>query len=238
MLINSNDLNLDDLYKKYNKVIFYDDNDPYASRLAKSIDKINLEYFILIHDIDILLDVNDIYIESLFKFIKHHNYDRIDLKYKDKSDPSLIFEIDPTKDVGDWKIENTKDLTNGYFLLRDQDPRKFLYNVNPSIWKKSTLLSIMNAFSNKSYRMIEGMDVQNFCTQFNIFHLYSKSILHCGYFVCLDIFKFLHISHSGRLLLLNDSCTTAYGQSYSDAYTDYINIVNNFNLKKYDKWVK
>ena len=50
LFLNSNDLELDGLYAKYDRVIFYDDNVQYAKRLIHCLNQIDDEYFLLIHE--------------------------------------------------------------------------------------------------------------------------------------------------------------------------------------------
>ena len=55
------------------------------------------------------------------------------------------------------------------FLIKNTNPRHYLYNVNPAIWKRSCLLEILNKFPHKTYRSIELFDVQKYCVKFNIY---------------------------------------------------------------------
>ena len=237
LFLNSNDLDLEKLYEKYNRVIFYNGNDQYANRLLTCLEKIEDEYFLLLHDIDVLLDVEVKTIEKFYEFLKHNDFDRIDLKYSDKINGNLLIKVDKNIDVSEWEVMLREELTDGICLVRQTDPNNYIYNVNPSIWKKESFIKLLTNFKHKNYRTIEEMDVQIFAKQFKIFKLYSENKLDCGYFQCLNLFKFLHISHSGKLLLLNDSYVTNYNQSYKDVSDEYIKIVNNYDLKKSNKWV-
>jgi len=220
LFLNQNNLNIEDLYSKYNRVIFYNDSDTYAKRLSDCLNNIDSEYFLLIHDIDILLNVNSDVIDKIHSYMVENSIDRVDLK--------------PTQILEGCKVININSDLN---LIKQSDPTQYIYNVNPSIWKRETLLKIVNTFPNKTYRTIEDMDVQNFCKEFDIYKLHGNKILKCGYFDCLDIFTFLHISHNNRLLPLNNDFTSIYGQSYSDVAETYIEIVNKYDLKKSNKWI-
>ena len=58
LLINQNDLELSNLYENFNEVVFYNDSEPYASRLL-NLSKLGYDYILFIHDIDILININD-----------------------------------------------------------------------------------------------------------------------------------------------------------------------------------
>jgi hypothetical protein len=238
LFLNHNDLDVTHIISKYDKIVYYDNNDTYAKRLQSCLENIDDEYFLLMHDIDILLNVDNIMIEKFYGFLKTTGFDRIDLKHSDNKSSSLIIEYDENKSSNDWKTKQPEELGDGIYLVKQDNPANFIYNVNPSIWKKETLLEIVNTFNNKTYRTIEDMDVQQFCVKFKIFKLYSNNKIMCGYFNCLDSFKFLHISHSGKLLPINENFTTIYGQPYNDIKDEYIKIVDKYNLKSSNKWIK
>lgn len=237
LLINKNDLDLKHIYKEYNRIIFYDDSDTYAKRLLSCIQKITDHYFLLIHDIDILIDVDSENIKKFYEFLKHHNYDRIDLKHTRNTISSKIIRAHCGDKPSEWFESEIKSSYYLDYLIKQDNPQDVIYNVNPSIWKRETLIKILENFQHKTYRTIEDMDVQIFCQQFNIFKIYSPFPYACGYFECVNPFKFLHISHSGKLLPLNDSFTTVYGQSYKFFAKQYTEIVNKYNLKQSDKWI-
>jgi len=218
LFINKNDLDLSEIYSKYDNVIFYDGNDTYAKRLMTCLNQIDFEYFVLIHDIDILLKVKDETIINFFDFIKKNNVDRIDLKYTEKTNDIIEFDL------------------NGLFLVPQKNENNFIYNVNPSIWKKSALLDIVTSFQHKTYRTIEDIDVQIFAKKFNVYKLNKEPKISCGYFNCVDDFIFLHISHSGKFLTLPSNFVTEYGQSYGDIANEYVKIVEKYNLKNSNKW--
>src|SRR3972149_11030209 len=69
LFLDHNKLELNELYSKYDEVIFYDGNDQYAKRLLTCLEKIKSDYFLLIHDIDILLSINDDVINSFYDFL-------------------------------------------------------------------------------------------------------------------------------------------------------------------------
>jgi hypothetical protein len=236
LVIDKNDLDLNHIYEKFDKVIFYDSIDTYPVRLSKSISQIDSEYILLIHDIDILLNYNVQILESLQQFLIDNDFDRIDLKYTPKKTEGLNYiVIQNTND--EIKYEKVETINNeNYCLVGQTDPSNYIYNVNPSIWKRESLIDIMNKFPQKNYRTIEDFEVQNYSKKFKVFKIYSQDYLKCGYFECVDFFVFLHISHTGKLLPFNNSFTTVYGQSYIDIKDEYEKIINKYNLKNSKKW--
>lgn len=238
LFLNNNDLDLEILTSKYDKVIYYDNGDTYSKRLLSCIQQIDEDYFLLLHDIDILLNVDNIMIKKFYDFLRVNNFDRIDLKHSDNKISNLIVEYNSNKKPIEWGIKLSEELTDDVYLIKQDNPYDFIYNVNPSIWKRDSLIKLLSNFTHKNYRTIEEMDVQLFSKQFKIFKLTSNSKKLCGYFNCVDGFQFLHISHSGKLLPLNENFVTTYGQSYVDVSDEYVKIVNKYNLTKSNKWIK
>tara|TARA_R110001599_G_scaffold1706_5_gene8460 strand:- start:13984 stop:14742 length:759 start_codon:yes stop_codon:yes gene_type:complete len=222
LFLNYNDLHLEDLYYKYDKVIFYDDSKPYASRLSMAIKQLDCEYFLFMHDIDILLNHDVNVLRNIKSLMLKNSIDRVDLKH--------------TNNMEDC---NTLDFgLKDHLLVKQTDPTNYIYNVNPSIWKKESFMKLLTNFPNKSYRDIEYFDVQNFCLSFDVYKVYSDQYKLCGYFNCLDFFTFLHISHGGKLLPLTSKFETVYGQSYSDVSKYYSDIVERYDLKRSKKWIQ
>jgi hypothetical protein len=94
----------------------------------------------------------------------------------------------------------------------------------------------VNKFPNKSYREIEGLDVQVFSTKFDIYKIYSEDIVECGHFKCINDFVFFHISHNGKFVPLTNY-STVYGQTYIKFKDEYEKIVKNYKLKTTNKWL-
>jgi hypothetical protein len=180
------------IIKKYKKVIFYDDSLPYASRLLslETLKKLDIYHIILLHDIDILLNLDVEKLNCIFNVFLSKNLDRMDLKKNHLYDPSV-----EKKELCDKEI------------LFFKEEKNFIYNVNPSIWKLSCLMEIMDKFKHKNYRNIEDSDVQQYCKKFNVYHLFSEKYINCGWYACLSFFVFLHITHYGGLLPFSNNET-------------------------------
>jgi hypothetical protein len=220
LFIEKNDLDLSDLYSKFSKIVFYDDSLSYGQKVLSCLYQIDYEYFIFIHDCDIVCYVDNQKINDFFNFLKSNNYDRIDfqLAYDFNRECADTIKDD---DLYFIKSSNTDTDNNGY-----------IYNVNPSIWKRETFIKILETHGYRDYRTIEHPDVQKFCLQFEIFKLYSKNIYRCGYFICLEPFRYIHITHNRKLLSLSNLSE----ESCKDIKDDYTCIINKYNLTNSSKW--
>jgi len=229
LLINKSDMQLDELYSNYKEIIFYDDELPYASRLLE-LSNLYSEHALIIHDIDIVINRDDSVMEHLLEKMVELDMDRIDLQYQNikrtnnTTGELLDIELKPTGDTKlqipfDW--ENHEDLR--FYLTKQDDVNHYIYNVNPSIWKISTLMEVMTEFKDETYRSIENPPTQEFCKKYNIYKLYGPHIL-CGGMGCLPFFQFIHITHGGKLLPFENS---NLDPSLVDTYKS---IVNQFSL--------
>jgi hypothetical protein len=162
----------------FDSVITYDDSLQYSKRVLQGMTSIREDYVLFLHDMDILVEYTPSRIEELVRFMKENSIDRVDLQYTSE----------PNNDS--YSFQNIK-------LVRNQN--RYAYNVNPSIWKRDVLLSIMSQFD-RNYRQIESEDVQVVARQYRIYKLWTPKPIRAGYYTCTDLFVFLHITHEGRLL--------------------------------------
>ena len=196
---------LDDVFKEYDQIIYYNDSDPNATRLVHSISQMKCDYVLFFHENDILLNVDEEMVSKLHDVMVDNDMDRIDLKYfecKSPTTPRVIVDDETS-------------------LIRSLIPQEYVYNVNPAIWKRNAFMEMLTAFKHKTYRDIEHWDVQFFCLRYRVYKVNTKTYLKCGYLDSPKFFKFLHISHSGKLLTPNATSTTEYGQTYIDAKQEY-----------------
>ena len=222
LIINKNDEDLNEIYNSFEKVIFYEDSQPYGYRLLSTIEEVPYDYFIFIHDNDIVFHIDVEKVKSMFTFLRENNYDRVDFQ--------LAYDFDTLKghEIMDHELYYIKSSNT------DTTNKGYPYNVNPSIWKKETLLDIMNKFGFRDYRTIEHPDTQNYSVNFNIFKLFSKNKFKCGYFICLEPLKYLHITHYGKYLNLNNIPE----EDSKDIKNEYVNIIKKYNLTNSEKWQK
>jgi hypothetical protein len=225
------DDNAQKILDKFKKVYTYTDDQPYASRLLNTVSQIDSEYILFTHEIDILLQKDDVIINKFVELMYSANIARIDLQ-PNGGNSGLYIEIDKDKRIEDWYHvlpEALKD--DKQYLCQHTDPATYIYNVNPSIWNRYVFLELFGTFPHRTYRDIEFDDVQRFCaSKYRVYNLYSKNILHCGYLRCLPFYKYMHITHFTKLLRLHESFTDEFGQSYRDSAKEYMDIVNKYKL--------
>ena len=220
LCINNNNLDLDSIYEKFDNVVFYNDGETYGQKLLSCINQVDYNYILFIHDNDILFDADDSKILEFLHFLKVNDYDRVDFQ--------LAYDFNST--------HRDTILDDGLYLIKssntDTRAQGYIYNVNPSIWKRETLQKILEKFSHLDYRTIEQDAVQVFASQFNIFKLFSKQNYRCGYFTCLEPFKYLHITRSRQLF----SPKTLAPEECKDIIDVYNTIVDKYNLKESQRW--
>jgi hypothetical protein len=170
---------------------------------------------------------------KLVDLMELKSIDRIDLQVNGGNSGDFI-EINPSLGVNEWpNITHNHIDDDKMYVGRHDVPNTYVYNVNPSIWRRDALIDIYSKFSNRTYRDIEYDDTQSYVTEkYLIYNLYSVNHKqHCGYLTPLPFYKYLHITHYRRLLRFNETFTTEFNQSYIDTKEEYINIVNKYNLK-------
>lgn len=238
LVINESDVIPEDIKSNFKEIIFYDDKLPYTTKISKILPKIKSDYILFTHEVDIILNVDEDIINKLVDYMVFEDVDRIDLQPNEGNTKGRYVKILPNENSSEWPVyENIRDPYNqlthvDYYLGLHTDPRSYIFNVNPSIWKLASLLELFTKFEGRTYRNIEYDDVQDYCTKYKIYNLYSRYVLHCGYLKCLPFYKYLHITHYQRLLRFNGRFVDEFGQSYFDASKEYINIVNKYNLKE------
>jgi hypothetical protein len=150
---------------------------------------VDLDYFLMMHDTDIITKIDEDILDLFVIEMKNNSIDRIDLQYLDNDESENI------------KIKNL-DIE----LTKNQDPqiegnniKNYVFNVNPSIWKKSEFIKLLEKFPNETYRTIENINVQKYCSN-NIknYRLYSKNTISSTQFKVLECFVWLHITHSRK----------------------------------------
>jgi hypothetical protein len=231
LIINKNDLN-HHLYSEFKDVIFYDDTLPYTDKVSDALKKINSKYILFSHEVDIPLKRDDVILNKFIELMELKSIDRIDLQPNGGNSGDFI-QIVKHDNVENWpSVPSNETNPDEMYLGLHTDPNSYIYNVNPSIWKKDSLIEIFDKFKGRSYRDIEYGDVQNYCLKFKIYNLYSiNNTLRCGYMNSLPLYKYLHITHYRRLLRFDGTWRCEFGWTYVDAADEYTEIVNKYNLK-------
>lgn len=219
LLINKNTFELDEIYSKFSEVIFYDDNQSYAKKLIQCVSKINEEYFILMHDMDILIDINKDKINEITNYVINNGIDRLYLLHY----PYLLDKSDDIINIDTFEKVNDNNLGSVIYRITPEGIGDFGshmwsgYGVNPSICKKTAMMDIWEKFPDKTYRNIEDYYVGTYAVNNYKFYIFSSNLpINTGHFSVLEYFKYIHITHYGKLLIPNEQMDSDTKKYYID----------------------
>lgn len=169
----------------FDEVLLYGTIENYSDRLASCLSRLNDEYILFFHEMDIPIRFDPERLEELAAFMRERAIHRVDLQYLKYYNPNNTHVFHDIR-----LVENSKD--------------NYRYNVNPSIWNVGTFRTIMSA-SSKSYRDIECAETQALARQYNMYKLHCDQKIRAGYFHVTPLFVFLHITHHNQLLPRSDN---------------------------------
>lgn len=219
----------------FDTIVFYDDVLPYASRLVSSLKAISDEYILFTHENDIFFGYDETIISQLVQAMEINNIDRIDLQSNGgyRLEGNRFIEINREVAVEDWNIVEIHHIQNEKMYIGKHNAKgTYVYNVQPSIWKRTSLIDLMEKSKHSTYRSIE-YDVEDLCMNYNIYNLCCPTnTLRSGYNSCTTIYKYMHITKYGRLLPMNGSNITQHGNSYEDLAEDYKKLIIKYNLRE------
>lgn len=229
LIINNTDIDLQKYKTEYSEIIFYNDNLQYGGKLYSTLKNIKSDYILFSHEIDILLDKDTRVLNKLIKFAKDKNIDRINLQPSGHNGPIYIG-VNKDKDPLFW-LETLEINPEFLYVSEQKGVTTYRYNVNPCIVKLESFVKMTERFQNTSYRDMEDLPVQQYCESLSIYNLHSEKTLECGYFKCVQEYKFFHITHHRAFVRYDsNSPTTKFGQSYKDCLVDYQNIISKYKL--------
>ena len=177
LLIDTNFKN--DKYLDYFKdIIYYDSREPYSSRLLK-LNVIKDDIILFMHETDVLIKYDIDILNNLIKYIIDNNIDKIELQH-------CAWPPDKTPLKQTYNMNNKEIYFNELCnLYKIDNPNFFVYNVNPTLWRKESFLNIMSKFNNYNYRQIESKPVQIYtASNFNCFSLKCNKYVKCAHFTC------------------------------------------------------
>jgi hypothetical protein len=189
----------------FQKVLVYDDTLNYSKRLEQCLSQINDEYIILTQDMDILISMDESMIANMVNEMKKHSIDRIDLKVQSGS-PTI-----PLQPLCGLLKYNTPD---------------HRFNVNPSIWKLTSILNIVRNFD-KCYRTIECDEVEDFCRNYKIYRIAHYTPKRSAFFDVSPWYVYLHITSAGKLIP-----STHENQMCEELHNVYLNILKTFLIQR------
>jgi hypothetical protein len=223
LLINQNNTELE-IYSVYDKIIFYDDTLPYASRLL-ALKELGVDYILMTQDTDLIIEKNSETLERIVSKMKEKGLDRVDLQYREFTSDGIQLNPNTNRiDMGDFRLTKQEDIPH------------LIFNLNPSIWKLSTLMDVMTKFKNESYRTIEKKntvgiyEIQKYCLQLEIYKVANDNPINCGYYQCLEFYQYFHITKRGQWFPFNGG---ARRLDRNDKFiSEWDKIINKFQLRK------
>jgi len=157
----------------------YDDTQVYGSKLLSVIEKIQTEYILFNHDVNILYDyVNKDIINTILKRMETNNIDTVRLS---------------TSGVEKKRINETD-------LLHEILPGEtYFMTVQPTIWRRDTLLKFCKKFSNIVYRDFELGETQKYASTLKNYYIHTKKDQHitCNYYLS-EYYPCMHSIYRGK----------------------------------------
>lgn len=173
---------ISDAYKeKYNieEIYEYDDTQVYGSKLLSVIERINTKYILLNHDVNILYDyVNIDIINKILEQMETKNIDTVRLS---------------TSGI------DTKNINETDFLHEILPRETYHMTVQPTIWKKETLLKFCQKFSDTVYRDFELGERQEYASNFKNYYVHTKKDHHITFNYYLSVYyPCMHSIYRGK----------------------------------------
>jgi hypothetical protein len=178
----------------------YDDILTYPERILSCLNKMTNkdEYYLVIHENDIMIKYNDIYINNISTIMKDDNIHRVDL---------CSF--------------NSNSSISRYNITLNKNNNFYLFSVGPSIWNISIYEDILINNSNSTYRNIEYYGTNYIINKnYNVYNIYTEHNLKNTYLnrVFPDFCFFLHITTMGAYVLDKNSDYYNYALELYDTY--------------------
>lgn len=197
------------------EILYYQGDTNYTKRLQTLLNKINYKYIILIHDVDLILNINENKLENIVNKMSINNIDRVSLGIFNAECKNIKCE--------DSNIElcNINNIVSNNFFTP--------FDYAPSIYNRLSILEFYKKFTNSNYQTLEQeMNAQNYIrNNLNVYGIKNKNIkliYHRGFVYCKDL-NFLHITVGGKLLPYN---------LYFDLENTLKKILDTYNLKFLD----
>lgn len=173
--------------KGFDKYITYDMNNCYAKRWTIDIiPNIDTNYILVVHDVQIIVNMDEEFILKNLQLMSEHSIDRCSLNV-----------FNGVNIIENYNIKLCD-------LNSSQGNTMVPYDVCPAIWNKNSLNILFEKFPNETYRTSElNESLQNFCR--NNFKCYGQQKTSDKIFYCLgrpylNNFKILHITIKKEIL--------------------------------------
>ncbi len=182
-----------DMIYNFDKIFLYDDTLNYSKRIYQCLLQANIKdkYILFSPDTNILIRKNDEMIYDIIKIMDDNNIHRFDFSiYKFIDNPENI---------------NYKN----YKLIKNNDGGNFIYNVGTAIYNTMSFFKLVSLFDIE-YRKFEcACIVQDYAlhnmNSYYINCINCNDIINTGYYKLTEIFVYIHITHFGKLLTLDNN---------------------------------
>jgi len=233
ILLIDNNFKNDEYLNYYNNIIYYDNKEPYGSRLLK-LNVIKDDIILFMHETDVLIEYDVNILNNLKQYIINNKVDKIELQHC-AWPPAKI----PLKQTYNTKNKEIyfNELCNIYKI---DNPNFFVYNVNPTLWRKESFLNIMTNFKDYNYRQMESKPVQLYtASKFNCLSLKCEKYVKCAYFTCPLFFQFIHLTHYGKFAQLkNKFYDNKHFKHLNDSYLLDNEIYDIYMKEIYEPYIK
>lgn len=191
------------------ELLYYNVELTYTDRISYLIENIKTDYFLLIHDVDLIINLNENKLNEYLNIVLEHNIDRLSLGV----------------------FNSSEQLSNGVVNICKLSPnisRNFLtpFDYAPSIYKRETIYNFYKMFSGIGYKQLElDNKAQNYfynnLSSYGIQKSNDINLIYHRGFVYTSDFNFLHITVAGNLL---------EDESYFDLKNKFIDIRDKYGL--------
>lgn len=196
------------------RIYCYNNEQQYSTRLLAACLKMHDEYILLIHDNDVMLSYDSTFLKKAEYVMRSRGIDRIDVQHYPKIGIN----------------ETTVSISDRTFISKTSHPGDhYVYNVQPSIWKRESLIRAMSNFKDISYKDIESTGIQKFCSDnFNMYRTATHTPQAMGYYTSAPEFVFMHLTHHSSLLPVDSSVN----QMCEEGQNFYKHLIENTDLTK------
>ena len=173
------------------EVITYRNDEPFATRLYNSMKKLKDNYILLMHEVDLIISADLSFLESATRLMEENQIDKIDLQQcPPHHAPQVLSRISESVCIG-----------------RSLYPHdKYVYNVQPTLWKRESLIKALESYRDETYRSIEYSTIQQLCSEnLKCYRTVATEPLSLGYFSSIKEFVFLHLTHFYQLLPVDEN---------------------------------